>query len=162
MRTFLLGAIAAAAGLPGAASAACVTIDPVVLPQLRVDPLDASGPGAATQPFTVTFRLEAAHRSGNQILATIASDYGGVTKQRVVDQIVVNHGTIPLDELYFELKPLSRNLGETSYDELIAGRAQSVMRNPHGQFQLFRIGDAVAARNTHAAIYDALRLAKDI
>ena len=27
---------------------------------------------------------------------------------------------------------------------------------------LFRIGDAVAARNTHAAIYDALRLAKDL
>jgi hypothetical protein len=34
--------------------------------------------------------------------------------------------------------------------------------NPEGRFQLFRIGDAVAARNTHAAIYDALRLAKDI
>jgi hypothetical protein len=28
--------------------------------------------------------------------------------------------------------------------------------------QLFRIGDAVAARNTHAAIYDALRLVKDL
>jgi hypothetical protein len=26
---------------------------------------------------------------------------------------------------------------------------------------LFRIGDAVASRNIHAAIYDALRLAKD-
>ena len=25
-------------------------------------------------------------------------------------------------------------------------------------FQLFRIGDAVAARNIHAAIYDAMRL----
>jgi N-methyl-L-proline demethylase len=29
-------------------------------------------------------------------------------------------------------------------------------------FKLFRIGDAVSARNTHAAIYDALRLMKDI
>jgi hypothetical protein len=29
-------------------------------------------------------------------------------------------------------------------------------------FQLFRIGDAIAARNTHAAIYDALRLVKEI
>ena len=34
--------------------------------------------------------------------------------------------------------------------------------NPAGTYRLFRIGDAVAARNTHAAIYDALRLAKDI
>ena len=35
---------------------------------------------------------------------------------------------------------------------------QSVVRNPDGAFALFRIGDAVSARNTHAAIYDALRL----
>ncbi|MGY5775310.1 oxidoreductase [Rhizobium sp. LEGMi135b] len=112
--------------------------------------------------FTVTFRLESAEKSGNQIIAKVGSDYGGVAKERVVDQIVVNHGTIPLDELYFELKPHSRNLGETSYDQLLAGEPQSVVRNKEGQFQLFRIGDAVAARNTHAAIYDALRLAKDL
>ncbi|OCJ09356.1 N-methylproline demethylase [Rhizobium sp. AC44/96] len=112
--------------------------------------------------FTVTFRLESAEKSGNQIIAKVGSDYGGVVKERVVDQIVINHGTIPLDELYFELKPLSRNLGETSYDELLAGQAQSVVRNEQGKFQLFRIGDAVAARNTHAAIYDGLRIAKDL
>jgi NADPH-dependent 2,4-dienoyl-CoA reductase/sulfur reductase-like enzyme len=112
--------------------------------------------------FTVTYRLEAAEKSGNQIIAHVGSDYGGVAKQRTVDQIVVNHGTIPLDELYFELKPASSNLGEISHDQLLSGKPQSVIRNPDGEFQLFRIGDAVAARNTHAAIYDALRLAKDI
>ncbi|MFC3074355.1 NADH:flavin oxidoreductase [Shinella pollutisoli] len=112
--------------------------------------------------FTVTWRLEAAERSGNQIIAHVGSDYGGVAKTRTVDQIVVNHGTIPLDDLYFELKPGSRNLGEVSYDALLAGAPQTVARNPAGTYQLFRIGDAVAARNTHAAIYDALRLAKDI
>lgn len=112
--------------------------------------------------FTVTYRLDAAEKSGNQLIAHVGSDYGGVAKQRVVDQIVVNHGTIPLDELYFELKPGSKNLGEVSYDELLSGAQQTVERNPAGTYQLFRIGDAVAARNTHAAIYDALRLAKDI
>lgn len=112
--------------------------------------------------FTVTYRLESVEKSGNQIIAHVGSDYGGVAKQQTFDQIVVNHGTIPLDDLYFELKPDSRNLGEVSYDELIAGTPQSVERNPEGAYQLFRIGDAVAARNTHAAIYDALRLAKDI
>ena len=40
--------------------------------------------------------------------------------------------------------------------------AQSAVRNPEGRFRLFRIGDAVSARNTHAAIYDALRLVKDL
>ncbi|MFN4272121.1 MAG: FAD-dependent oxidoreductase [Aliihoeflea sp.] len=112
--------------------------------------------------FTVTYRLEAVERDGNRLIANIGSDYGGVVKQRSFDQIVVNHGTIPLDDLYFELKPESTNLGEISYDQLIAGRPQTVVRNSEGTFQLFRIGDAVAARNTHAAIYDALRLLKDI
>jgi N-methyl-L-proline demethylase len=112
--------------------------------------------------FTVTYRLEAVEKSGNELLAHIGSDYGGVTRTRTFDQIVVNNGTIPLDDLYFELKSLSSNQGEIAQDALIAGAPQAVVRNPDGTFQLFRIGDAVAARNTHAAIYDALRLAKDI
>ncbi len=110
--------------------------------------------------FTVTFRLEAAERSGNQLLARVGSDYGGVSKERTSDQIVANHGTTPLDELYFELKPLSRNRGAVDHDELVAGRTQMRAANPDDAFQLFRIGDAVAARNTHADIYDALRLVK--
>ena len=112
--------------------------------------------------FTVTYRLNAVERSGNQLVAHVGSDYGGVDKQRVFDQIIVNHGTLPLDELYFELKPESSNGGEVSHDQLLAGQSQSVVRNADGRFQLFRIGDAVAARNTHAAIYDGLRIAKDI
>jgi 2,4-dienoyl-CoA reductase-like NADH-dependent reductase (Old Yellow Enzyme family)/thioredoxin reductase len=112
--------------------------------------------------FTITWRLEAVRRAGNELLAVIGSDYGGVTRERRVDQVVVNHGTLPLDDLYFELRPASSNLGEVDYEALVAGRPQRVARNPEGRFQLFRIGDAVAARNTHAAIYDALRLMKDL
>jgi N-methyl-L-proline demethylase len=112
--------------------------------------------------FTVTFRLESVRRDGNQLLAAVGSDYGAVAQERRVDQVVVNHGTRPLDELYFELKPASTNLGAVDYGDLIAGRPQSRIDNEDGRFQLFRIGDAVAARNTHAAIYDALRLVKDL
>ena len=110
--------------------------------------------------FTVTWKLDAVRRSGNELLATIGSDYGGVTRERRVDQVVVNHGTRPLDDVYFELRPGSSNLGEVDYEALVAGRPQAVARNPAGAYQLFRIGDAVAARNTHAAIYDALRLTR--
>ncbi len=112
--------------------------------------------------FTVTFRLESVVRDGNQLRGIIGSDYGGVRKERMFDQVVVNHGTRPLDDLYFALKPKSRNLGEVDYTALIAGQPQTVVTNSAGAFQLFRIGDAVSARNTHAAIYDALRLMKDI
>ncbi|WP_408594446.1 N-methyl-L-proline N-demethylase HpbA (plasmid) [Paracoccus marcusii] len=112
--------------------------------------------------FTVTWRLVSVVRHGNRLRATLGSDYGDMTRERLVDQVVVNHGTRPLDDLYFDLKPLSRNLGAVDYDALIAGGAQDVAANPDGRFRLFRIGDAVAARNTHAAIYDALRLVKDL
>jgi len=112
--------------------------------------------------FTVTFRLVAVEREGQGLLATIDSDYGGARKARHVDQVVVNHGTRPLDDLYFELKAASSNGGMVEQQDLIAGNPQNVVTNPHGTFQLFRIGDAVAARNTHAAIYDALRLVKDL
>jgi 2,4-dienoyl-CoA reductase-like NADH-dependent reductase (Old Yellow Enzyme family)/thioredoxin reductase len=108
--------------------------------------------------FTVTFRLEAVSRDGGTLVAIVGSDYGGVRKERRVDQVVINHGTLPNDDIYFALKPKSSNAGAVDYSRLIAGVAQ-----PQGQkFQLFRIGDAISARNTHAAVYDALRLMKDL
>lgn len=112
--------------------------------------------------FTVTWKLVAVRGSGNELLASIGSDYGGVIRERRVDQVVVNHGTRPLDDLYFDLRPGSTNLGEVDYEALVAGGAQRVSRNPEGRYQLFRVGDAVAARNTHAAIYDALRLTRTL
>ncbi|MFN3954007.1 MAG: FAD-dependent oxidoreductase [Pararhodobacter sp.] len=108
--------------------------------------------------FTVTWTLEAVRRDGNELLATLGSDYGGVMRERRVDQVVVNCGTRPLDELYFELRPGSLNLGEVDHEALVENRTQGQRHNPQGAYQLFRIGDAVAARNTHAAVYDALRL----
>jgi hypothetical protein len=85
-----------------------------------------------------------------------------MTEQRLVDQVVVEHGTRPLDELYFALKEGSVNRGAVDYQALIAGRPQALRTNPGGAYQLFRIGDAVSSRNIHAAIYDALRLCKDL
>ena len=96
------------------------------------------------------------------MVASIGSDHGPERFERMIDQVVVEHGTLPVTELYDALRPLSLNLGEVDYAALIAGRPQTVVRNPNAAFRLFRIGDAVASRNIHAAIYDALRLAKDL
>ncbi|GAA6162922.1 NADH:flavin oxidoreductase [Pelagimonas sp. KU-00592-HH] len=112
--------------------------------------------------FTVTRRLLDVSKDGNMLKAKIGTDYSDLVTEQTHDQIVVNYGTLPLDDLYFDLKPASSNGGEVDYDALIEGRPQTVVRNEDGQFQLFRIGDAVSARNTHAAIYDALRLMKDV
>jgi 2,4-dienoyl-CoA reductase-like NADH-dependent reductase (Old Yellow Enzyme family)/thioredoxin reductase len=112
--------------------------------------------------FTVTFRLNTVRRDGAGLTAGIVSDYGGVHQERQVDHVVVNHGTLPNDTLYFALKPNSSNLGSLDHERLIAGLPQNAVTNPSGTYQLFRIGDAVASRNIHAAIYDALRLLKDL
>ncbi|OWY06248.1 NADH:flavin oxidoreductase [Thioclava sp. IC9] len=112
--------------------------------------------------FTVLWKLTGVAKAGNGLVATIGSDYGDFTRERHVDQVVVNHGTRPLDDIYFDLRDGSSNQGEVDYEALIAGEPQRVARNPDGTYQLFRIGDAVAARNTHAAIYDALRLVRTV
>lgn len=112
--------------------------------------------------LTVARRLLAVQQEGNRLVAEIGSDYSAKREHRTFDQIVVNYGTLPNAQVYFDLKPLSKNLGAVDQGALIAGQPQTLSANPQGGFQLFRIGDALAARNTHAAIYDALRLVKDL
>jgi 2,4-dienoyl-CoA reductase-like NADH-dependent reductase (Old Yellow Enzyme family)/thioredoxin reductase len=108
--------------------------------------------------ITINTRLLAVRRQGNRLAAVLGGDYGPRTETRIVDQVVVEHGTLPLDELYFALKDGSRNRGEVDYGAFVAGRPQETARNPGGAYRLFRIGDAVSSRNIHAAIYDGLRL----
>lgn len=112
--------------------------------------------------FTVTHRLLDVMLTGNKLTAKIGTDYSEYVEEKKYDQIIVNYGTMPLDDLYFELKPKSKNYGAVDYDALINGDVQKITKNKSGKFQLFRVGDAVSSRNTHAAIYDALRLVKDL
>lgn len=112
--------------------------------------------------ITLNLRLERIVRAGNKLVATLFNEYDKSRHERHVDQVVVEHGTLPLDELYFALKPGSLNLGEVDYEALVGNRPQRLLRNSEGAYTLFRIGDAVASRNIHAAVYDALRLAKEL
>jgi len=81
---------------------------------------------------------------------------------RVVDYIVVENGIKPMDEVYHALKQHSVNHGQLDHEAMIAGRDPFIKKNPDGKFNLARIGDAIASRNIHAAIYDALRVCKNI
>lgn len=108
--------------------------------------------------ITINTRLQQVRRDGNQLVATLTSDFArGWSEERRVDQVVVEHGTLPLDDLYLELKPQSKNIGAIDYERLIHGGDIFPDRNPDGRFLLLRVGDAVQARNIHAAIYDGIR-----
>ncbi len=110
--------------------------------------------------ITINTRLAAVKRRGNRVVAILKSDFDPDWRdERHVDQIVVEHGTAPADELYLELKPHSRNLGAVDYRALTGGGKIFGVRNSAGNFDLLRIGDAVQSRNIHAAIYDGIRFA---
>ena len=68
------------------------------------------------------------------------------------------------DSLKGSIPPLITSIrnGEVDYDALVENRPQALTTNPEGAFQLFRIGDAVASRNIHAAIYDSMRICKGL
>ncbi|MEQ9573469.1 MAG: FAD-dependent oxidoreductase, partial [Nitratireductor sp.] len=109
---------------------------------------------------TINTRLLAVRREGNQLAAVLGSDFAPEWREeRLVDQVVAEHGTAPLDELYLALKPLSRNRGAVDYERLVSGGTVFPMKDAAAPFDLARIGDAVAARNVHAAIYDGIRYA---
>lgn len=111
--------------------------------------------------ITLNLRLVAIRRTGNRLTAAFHDEYGKRRIEKTADQIVVEHGTLPLDALYHALREGSVNRGEVDYRALLAGEPQGVVRNADGAYRLFRIGDAVAGRNIHAAVFDALRLLKD-
>jgi 2,4-dienoyl-CoA reductase-like NADH-dependent reductase (Old Yellow Enzyme family) len=142
----------------------------IVTPERNFAPeiggLNHTGYVRAIQKFgvriTINTRVLSVRREGNRLAVVLGSDYGPWREERLVDQVVVEHGTLPQDALYWDLRPGSLNLGEVDYRALLSGAPQTVVRNPEGAYRLFRIGDAVASRNVHAAVFDALRLAKDL
>lgn len=109
--------------------------------------------------LTPDHRLKEVGREGNKLRAFFTNEYGGPDIERLVDHLVVEHGTLPNDELYQELRAKAWNRGVTDIEALVAGRPQPL---PPEGFRLFAIGDAVASRNVHAAMLDALRLCKDL
>lgn len=111
--------------------------------------------------MTPDMRMAGVQQEGNRTVVVLKNDYTEAEEERIVDHVIVEHGTLPRDDLYFALKPMSSNLGEVDIAALVANQPQSVSSNPSGRFRLFRVGDAVVSRNIHAALYDSLRLCKD-
>lgn len=112
--------------------------------------------------MTSDLLLEKVYREGDKLVAVLENEYTGQREERVVDQVVVENGVRPDEALYYELKQESRNKGQIDVEALFAGEAQPVLAEEGDGMVLWRLGDCVSQRNTHAAIYDALRLCKDL
>ena len=107
-------------------------------------------------------RLLKVEQSGQQLRSIFENELTGQTEERLTDQVVVEHGTVPLDDLYSSLKAESRNNGSVDMDRLLAGQPQTEEEVSGEGFSLYRVGDAVSSRDIHCAILDSRRLCKDL
>lgn len=94
--------------------------------------------------------------TSNQVTAIFRHELTGDLLEIVTPRLIVERGTLPLDEIFQALRETSVNKGITAPRALIDGRPQR--EDTGAGFDLHRIGDAVASRNVHASIYEAFRL----
>ena len=112
----------------------------------------------AGMQMTTDHRLVSLRRESGKIIPRLWCDLTSTPLEKTVDHVVVENGTLPADDVYFELKKDAMNLGMTDIDALADLHPQTINLNEDGKYRLFRIGDAVASRNVHAAMFEARRL----
>ncbi len=110
--------------------------------------------------FSPNLDLIEVYREGNRLVAALRNVYTEAEEERVVDYVVADYGTLPVAGPYAALKAKSINKGQIDAEALVRGEPQPFDLSQG--FALYRVGDALAGRNIHAAIYDSLRLCKDI
>ena len=107
----------------------------------------------------VDVRLLKVARQGNGLVATFCNELTGAESHVEAMQIIIEHGTLPMEEVYRDLRPHSSNDGVTDVQFMMGhGGAAPVGSRSLGNFDLHRIGDAVASRDVYSSIYEAYRL----
>jgi 2,4-dienoyl-CoA reductase-like NADH-dependent reductase (Old Yellow Enzyme family)/thioredoxin reductase len=111
--------------------------------------------------MTPNTRLAEVRRSGNGFECVLRNEFDESEELRQVDQVIVEHGTLPVDDVLFALKEGASNGGAIDPRSYPLESARPGI-NADGTYELFRIGDAVASRNIHAAVFDALRVCQHL
>ena len=74
--------------------------------------------------MTPDHRLRSVKREGNHLKATLRNEYTDQETDKIVDHVVVEHGTLPVEALYHELSQSASNRGITDHESLLSGRTQ--------------------------------------
>ena len=116
--------------------------------------------GVRIQPDQRLIRLST---DGNQKKATLQNEYSTAVEVHSFDQIVIEAGTVPMDDLFEELAATALNDGVIDISSYLEAQPQPCLEDPQAsRFALFRIGDCVSARGVHAAMLDANRLCQKL
>ncbi len=102
-------------------------------------------------------KLSAVRKDGNHLVATLTHELTRQTQEIITDQVVLETGTDPLAEVFFELYEVAANKGISDVDAMANWAAQP--KPPNQGYTLHRLGDAVTSRSIHAALLEAYRLA---
>jgi 2,4-dienoyl-CoA reductase-like NADH-dependent reductase (Old Yellow Enzyme family) len=105
-------------------------------------------------------RLAGVARANNRLVVTLENVFTEARETRETDRLVIEHGTVPSDQLYQDLQPSSRNGGAFDLRKFADGEPLPETDMAGEGYALFRIGDAVVSRDIHAAILEALRLCR--
>ena len=140
-----------------------VTLDEMLVAELEYGERVIWRRELARRDLTPLFEYELVElkRGADVLEATFRSDLTDDTRTLTADQVIVERGTVPFNELFHSLCDEANNRGVTDLDALIAGKPQPGLDKETG-FSLFRIGDAASSRNLAAAMYDSLRLCATI
>jgi NADPH-dependent 2,4-dienoyl-CoA reductase/sulfur reductase-like enzyme len=111
-------------------------------------------------PTHFDWRLARVRREDNRLRAEFRNEVTGQSMTQDCDQLVVEHGTLPADEVFHALRGASVNDGVTDIDRLLAGVPQTGGAIGGEAFELHRVGDAVTSRNIHTAVLDSFRLCR--
>jgi len=84
--------------------------------------------------FETHQRLTAVELKGNQKLAQLTHVLTNQVSTRTVNHVVVEHGSTPMDSLYFDLKTDSINDGELDQEALIQGQSPFIRTKKPGQY----------------------------
>ncbi len=104
-------------------------------------------------------RLVKAIRRENGIVAVLRHELVDTDMELSASQLIVERGTVPVDDPYCELRTKSSNNGVTDIALMTGTNMACTKATQFGEsFRLYRIGDAVASRDIYSAIYEAYRL----
>jgi len=106
---------------------------------------------------TPDHRLHSVEKDGNRLKIGLHNTYTRTVTTVAADAVVVDQGTRPDTELADAFRTASRNGGAVDPDCFAEGKPQPASDGEG--FLFYEIGDAVAGRNIHAALFDARRIA---
>lgn len=110
-------------------------------------------------------RLTRVEMHENQLRASLTNEYSQQVQSRIVDRVVIDAGTLPLDETFQALAAEALNGEALDLKTFMQAERQPILdalQPGSGRFALFRVGDAVSGRGMHAAMLDATRLCSQL